>query len=416
MKLAEEAARDLGFLYMYLWTNDAQAFYEKCGFETCSSISLSSPVLDLLAKNSHESGDVYNEDCDGEESGGLAFLSNLETALMNRRKEERKKHANAHDDISDANVSGSSPVQGSEDGDENMNASTIWMRKRLVLELPSVPRSTEETCSAIEKSLLLKTKNQKEITHISYYLRIIPWKQQVGPSCGMTALLGAHEFLLGNEAANKQKKSVNILEEAKKRGISHEGELFNIHGTHVLASEVLGLCANIIHLGSDRLKESNNNAKPMETENLLMPNAVNIAKLIVNDSLIIFPYDPEPGTYEPGCLKGVKAHYCTIIGFAVLMSDNVSSDSVSITRIESSEGAEQTLENSLRALENLPETILLIAQHSLKPTLVIASVKDFLLSNAQLIKAKEGRHNVSRWVTDNMDLQGKCLQVSAPPS
>lgn len=42
---AEAVAARCGFGYLYLWTHDAQAFYQRCGYSECEKVSLLRPSL-----------------------------------------------------------------------------------------------------------------------------------------------------------------------------------------------------------------------------------------------------------------------------------------------------------------------------------------------------------------------------------
>jgi GNAT superfamily N-acetyltransferase len=198
MRLLEQQAREVGYIFLYLWTNDAAGFYQKLGYRTTERATEGLSAFKNIGKKS---------------------LSLLEGMLSSKVAQQAQ-----------AQNGGGANSEG-----DAVGAHTTWLRKLLRDELPlewldttlcwepavrsawaefqqtqiqssGISSRSISSCSSIQ---LVEGEAQSPLTLISVnndaecpsvFLRPVPYAPQVGPSCGIQAIRMAHASLRrGNE-------------------------------------------------------------------------------------------------------------------------------------------------------------------------------------------------------------------------
>jgi len=125
MNIAENKARDLGYEYIYLWTDNASSFYRKCGYEECEPILISSPIFSSL-QSRIETRD--NSTSVASKPGDISthFLSSLGSTLLKKQSLKTREYiARVGEDDTTINPKHSNSTE------EKPTNLSIWMRKCL---------------------------------------------------------------------------------------------------------------------------------------------------------------------------------------------------------------------------------------------------------------------------------------------
>ena len=253
----EMIALNLGFSYLYLWTDDAVMFYKKCGYHNCESLSIDAPVFNRKQELN---------------------ISKFEMLLQ-----KRLQSTHITNDIPTSTTPTTAPTTST----ASASSPFVWLRKRLNYTLPisipsivtgtdTYPELTLPILSYIRAYLLTpylqpssssslqctKTKQALSATYpyYNYIIRIIPqfpMCRQIGPSCGIAALTSSLSYLaylasLASHPSNLLKDTLHIhppihrpihapynpseilLREAIERGYSFDGEIFDIYHLYAL--------------------------------------------------------------------------------------------------------------------------------------------------------------------------------------
>lgn len=312
----ELLAASRGCSYMTLSTDDAAPFYARCGYRQISETATAAAAVAKVA------------------------TSGLE-ALLRRR-------AAAH---------------AGQDAD---SIGTTWMRKRLRCFSPPTGPSCTDVCSAADGteahgSLLMQAFDRyrhregrstgPDIDWSTIASRCVTWRPQIGPSCGLTALLclattyhsSSHPRMepevQATLAATVQNPTARIFELAISSGSSYDGELFDAHACAAIASVCLGMHVHVYSLVAQHVQEVQQRMQAT----------------LDTGGYVLFPYDEDSSAGHSPChAQGWRAHWGWIIGLQQVPT--------------ASPGG----------------TTCAVLQHTLSPTPVIASLADFLSSNGQL--------------------------------
>jgi N-acetylglutamate synthase-like GNAT family acetyltransferase len=308
MKLLEQEAIKLGYHYMYLWTTKAIEFYNKLGYNRTERVSLNSACLKSLQ---------------ADQVGALeAMLAQQSTSIKRRETVTLPPDA--------------------------VTANDVWLRKRLV-----------ETVASIAISLNCRLEEiYAEIKHYpigmdwEYYMLSIPWQQQIGPSCGLTALNMLRDYYISPSDVFDHIEMPSLLKEAQSKNYSIDGEVFD--------------AANIVKLAEYcRL--------PASLEPLQHTSFVDMTRALKNGGTFILPYDSQPFTKKPFKNFGKSAHYGIIVGILLGYQRNEYHAALpTVTEI-----------SDFDMVPNA-DIVLLLIQHGLSSNLSIASFDDFISSNQQL--------------------------------
>lgn len=299
-----------------------------------------------------------------------------------------------------------------------------WLRKRLIEEYPLQPIFKLDEDGDMVNSITKKFTSvlyQKEcmVVSSSKYIAVvvrIPWQQQTGPSCGISAL-NMLNGALPNIKEKQQKVDVRrcsvcsiekqIVESdlnnhltpltfAIRSGVSNDGELFCSYNLAYVAGRALDL--------------------------KLVVNELSESKIIMNELLtnhpVLIPYDRDVRDNCPAMVEGGQAHWAVIIGFITqLKNDNEIQKNETSRKLElpGIEDAQLYVldaadcQNTDDVLFDLKEDeVFLICMHGMSPKPFVCSFQEMHQSNGQLYKSKSKFYMASE---DLMHLRGKIVLV-----
>lgn len=126
---------------------------------------------------------------------------------------------------------------------------------------------------------------------------------QKGPMCGLVALTMAARLLKCDQTVSQATRThpEALLDFARSQGLSKRGEMFSARWMLRVAREQLE-CRGALH------------HHPVRS---LSPRAV--MEALVGGKAVLFPYDADRN-HAPCLAKGRKAHWCVLVGFALVLS------------------------------------------------------------------------------------------------
>ena len=127
---------------------------------------------------------------------------------------------------------------------------------------------------------------------------------QQGPMCGLVALSIAADLLTGVVAPPEQ-----LLLRARERGYSKQGEMFSAQHLLDLALSELNCRGSLVHTST------------LTTADILTA--------IAKKRALLVPYDADKD-HSPCLSKGHRAHWCTLVGFALISNPPTSDSSVHV--------------------------------------------------------------------------------------
>lgn len=392
-KLIEKAA-DQQYGFIYLWTKDAQRFYQLLGFKICSKRLFSHKVVQSLDN---------------------AFLNNL-GFLLGKKKAEISAETDAGNPEEDT-----------------------WLRRRVTEFRPL----TSISSSIIVDAWVEWAREQQEevldrlksVTHILYIrcidigcsYKALPWAGQIGPSCGVAAVRIAAALLFNSDLATIRHDVIDfsdlgstitenlssvtaqgapmsaectgLLQYLLDSGRSDDGELYDIDNMAWLINSFFnadGIVAvvhpfgempdtNCINLEAIKNIYSADQAQGGACDEDCNNSSHNI-------SFIIIPYDRDSAGDKPGLFGGLRAHFAIVVGVGF-----------SIENSSAIGGSECTLV-CLQGLSKRP---------------VVAAYSAWVASNSQLFvkENEQGTHSVfsqtdsplSIGYTSRINLNAKCI-------
>jgi GNAT superfamily N-acetyltransferase len=251
MTLLEQAAKEMGYHYLYLWTTTAISFYRKLGYSKTERVSLYSACLKTLHSDQ---------------------VGSLEVMLAKRTTDTAARPP--------FNETVLLPPDAVTEND-------VWLRKRLVEHLSSIAIPLKSRIDELKAAIQPFSQYQ----HWEYYLHSIPWQQQLGPSCGLAALRMLRDFYCYFDSNGDAVPS--LLAEAQAKKYSFDGEIFDARNMVQLA-RFCGLDAELCSFRQ------------------LSPN--DILQFLKEGATLILPYDSQAFTRRPWKNGGKSAHYGIIVG------------------------------------------------------------------------------------------------------
>jgi ribosomal protein S18 acetylase RimI-like enzyme len=396
MKLLEHQSIQLGYHYIYLWTQTAIPFYIKLGYTITHRVSLyrsclkplqseqvtlledmlrSKLQLSLVRRRQEHQSDIQNT-TESKSLAGSEMITDI-----NQSNKTRDENSCSHD-MSNVTIKRTETIMLPPTNDDNDVATTaknddVWLRKRLVEQINIVTiipfeERIDEIKVGIElylKRQHINNKNGKNRNVWIYYLVNVPWQQQVGPSCGLAALRMIRDYyyfycntMYGNNKAvsgswndhygnditsheNTATKFASLLSVAKNLGYTDDGEIFDANnlvrlvngtGTEQSNNNENNCCGDMI---SCEMK-SFQSITPIDVLQCL--SQIDMANNTNTNGLYIIPYDTHKITKLPCCNTGLSAHYGIIVG--IVFCDNNKIDDPSIdsnaTTIDGPNGSE----------------------------------------------------------------------------
>ncbi len=137
--------------------------------------------------------------------------------------------------------------------------------------------------------------------YVISYIRSTAPVLQNGPMCGLVAMTMASELLDTSSVGVKSNTHPEcILEFAKQRGFTKQGEIFSTQYMQHIIQEYLAMGAEILQIQS--LSE------------------MKLIELLLSTSkTMLVPYDADKN-HSPCLAGGHKAHWCVLVGFAVCLA------------------------------------------------------------------------------------------------
>lgn len=346
MSLAELEASALGYHYMYLWTKDAVPFYERCGYTICMRVSIYRPVLRSL---------------------GERGISALEAMLAHKIR-----HGSA--DVSCDNA----VVESAAVATSDPASCEVWLRRRLREELSSEAVSRAQRMDELRTAL---TQMPSRASQWHYRLQDVPWQRQVGPSCALAAVRMVRDAFLQRELGQEVRCHGSLLAAALERGVTSDGEIYDLSDLLKLSQDICGLQGSVIEL-----------------QDLLV---ADLASLLEQGRLMLLPYDAEPSTKQPASLQGLHAH-CGIVVAVCWVCRDAGVNELTQDLIVSLEHAAQG------ELPQSDEDVILAVQHSASKRLAVAPLSAWRSSNGQL-----DAYDRATFKVKDLNLSGKALLFKA---
>eukprot|EP00939_MAST-03C_sp_MAST-3C-sp1_P000348 g348.t1 len=242
--------------------------------------------------------------------------------------------------------------------------------------------------------------------------------RQIGPSCGICAVAIATSALEMSDAAANDPRGTNkepvrgttiptstkvehLLKFARDHEMTYEGEIFRIDDLAVIARAVAPLHTNVS-------VRSTSSVDPSELIGILSN---------PRGGCLVIPYDAEIGNAAPGLRKGGRSHFAVIAGVAwkAIWQDRGGDDRSNASPLVIVDPVRPDAEKC-NAFSSESD-VAVVAIHSSSDIPVVASWRDFVRSNGQLM---DETSPVSEWArsryridpTRGPNLRGKCLVFS----
>ena len=333
LKKMHECCFDLGFGRVVLWTTDAVGFYLKSGYKKIQPLKKNIP--NVIAKHFSDTS-----------------LDNLRNVLMKKRKSINNNNNN---NKTNQKIATSESVSEILDGDSNLENNT-WLAFRVRSSFKPFYRNKkameEEMNHLLESGHFTNKQTNNDVDELkTTYINHVPFENQIGPMCGISALNCMKEYfknivkaknldinsiqvdkiiikskdadgnnivmekyksnksgwgkscstmssssLSSQQQQQQQQQPTSILKQAQKEKITTDGELFDIKKIGKLAAmDVCGLNSVVVERMSLRL----------------------IINLLLNRLPVLICYDRSSSSsiYGVSMKKGKAAHWALIVGF-----------------------------------------------------------------------------------------------------
>jgi len=359
MEKVEEYIKSLGISYIYLSTPDKVQFYKHLGYKESEAVSTLGGSAKHLSKTQ---------------------VASLEGLFAKRLHIE--------------------PV----------TPNNVWLRKRLIYEYAITdPESIETMANNLSKQLssVLPTHKSNEKMKFSSFVVRLPWQQQVGPSCGVSALTMVDSYLKQNARLFKNNSqqcndgldfvtdkskicdqcssgvltvettttnmAASAIQFSIESGISHDGEMFCSYNLLFLAAKYYKMNLNVVEINE------NTHLKIFQSLSQGYP--------------VVIPYDRNLSDHKPGQFNGKQAHWAIVNG--VIIGKNIKEE-VGVTYQHESNSMIFSIFES-EAGNNIPEVELsslnkdecyLICTHGMSSQPFICLYDDMITSNQQLVECK----------------------------
>ena len=284
----------------------------------------------------------------------------------------------------------------------------------------------------------------------------VPWQQQIGPSCGLTAIRMVRDFYyLSQQSRQQQQKyivgdgdvdeeqycaddgvynnndkqrssfhntkynntkndvlytnrhkesaapSLSLLVDAQERGYTQDGEMFDVEHLRELLEDQL------VAVGGGG---GNFAVRTREVCSLAIEE---IDSTLRHGGLWILPYDSNPRTKLPSKLQGKHAHWGILVG--ILYAGRIQTELPTNITTTADAKAEEEEDGKMTVMgeslqENTDYSCNWCVQHSLSSQWSIASMEDWVESNRQLISINDQKFTFLKNEKD-LNLKNKIIQV-----
>jgi GNAT superfamily N-acetyltransferase len=278
----------------------------------------------------------------------------------------------------------------------------------------------------------------------------VPWQQQIGPSCGLTAIRMVRDFYYLSQQSRQQQQqkdgvgdvdeeqqeqyraddgvynnnvkrrssfhntsytnynstkddesaapSLSLLVDAQERGYTQDGEMFDVEHLRELLEDQL------VAVGGGKFS--------VRTREVCSLAIDEIDSTLRHGGLWILPYDSNPRTKLPSKLQGKHAHWGILVG--ILYAERKKTEpptnitTTTNARAEEEDGKMTVIGESLQ--KNTDYSCNWCVQHSLSSQWSIASMEDWVESNRQLISINDQKFTFLKNEKD-LNLKNKIIQV-----
>jgi len=335
----------------------------------------------------------------------------------------------------------------------------VWLRKRLVDHVESSNHISKQDRVDQMKKFIVNHNNipfaTTCITTKWYYQwnADVPWQQQIGPSCGLTAIRMVRDFYcwpeqsrrrnedddnIDDEQQRQQQDQSSLLFVAQERGYTQDGEIFDANHLRELMEDQLVTGGDSIGLGNEMTTPS---VRTRVINSLTLEEIDNTLK---QGGLWILPYDSNPRTKLAGQFQGKHAHWGILVG--ILYSERTKAETKTKTTVDATaedknvpvmDGTlaknEERGKGKIHRFDRFPLPLLLpleedgqihissntvasdyssywCVQHGLASQWSIAPMEDWIKSNQQLISINDQKFALLNGEGD-LNLQNRIIQV-----
>ena len=223
---------------------------------------------------------------------------------------------------------------------------------------------------------------------------------QNGPMCGLVALTMAYAMLGGCCTGTSDDKAHPeiLLRAVRERGTSKNGEIFAVEYLEDIAREQLQCQAEVVDLSS-----------------------LDVLDVVLQGKALLVPYDADKD-HTPCLEKGHKAHWCLLVGAAVVLSSNFDDNLQYVTPSPSLPGhlvirEEQRASLLVNKLSlGSSDELYVFARHGKSAHLGVWKFTELLESNRNLVELDPKRTRPGEYVIPEGGIKrglcGKALLVS----
>ena len=298
-----------------------------------------------------------------------------------------------------------------------------WLRKRLVDEYPMhQPLKDAHHIQNIGLKLEGLYGNLKSVKSGLSYKALclpVPWQQQTGPSCGISAMNMLNESVKGvsrplntpltmcSKCANNTDRceqdvtfaeGTNALRMAIDLGVSSDGELFCAYNFSLVATKALSLHTAVSEYW----------------------NVGGILEELLSGFPLAVPYDRSLSDHRPGLFAGVKAHWCIVSGFITHVGDyeDIVKGDFHLMKLPNGQSILSTVQDQKEFRSkvhqdlvegNINEDVMLVCMHSMSKAPFVCSYQELFQSNQQLMSSKSKFYMAPEDLTH---LRGKFLTIN----
>ncbi|VEU39443.1 unnamed protein product [Pseudo-nitzschia multistriata] len=451
--------------FVYLWCKaSTAAFYERrCGYARARNrVSLQRPCLKALAATSVQS---------------------LEAVLRLGRERHRRGEDGGGNGKADSGTGGAPrgkkletvvllPDRGgtpsATKGGQPVAEEDVWLRKRLVDHVDSVRVAETERKEEMNR-FVASVSDPEHASRVWYrWNPRVPWQMQIGPSCGLTAVRMVKDHYRwpanherdreGNQTRDRREhgcdsdRCPSLLADARARGYTQDGEVFDADHLRKLVEDQLGSVAAVPRNGVDRGTERDPGGSPsvaggedafltVRTRETASLAASELDSTLRDGGLWILPYDSHPRTKQPCRMQGKRAHWGIVVGMLVSRPCTVSQGDGETRREPPGErgsvsplpmppddaggGDEHIFEpapqppktvgdSAIGATESPlhsdPKPVVYwMVQHSLSSKWAIAPMEEWVASNRQLVSFDDDKFALDR--ESGLNLKNKIIEI-----
>lgn len=237
-------------------------------------------------------------------------------------------------------------------------------------------KSAAQLFGVTSEDIVARGNVEQQIQRCGHFVRarVVPCRLQESVTCGLVALCSAADYLTPHHGLSCS----GLLNEAKKRGFSQHGEMFNAHHLAHLARDYFALEAHVLDAWS----------------------MADITKHVSQGGLILVPYDCDQN-HTPALFGGEKSHWCVVCGYSVQCNQQNNKEEKVVFFSPQESWPQEEGEGEV--------VVDFVCVQPKSKRMGLWSADMMMKSNDNLIKCDNKGH------TDLTNLKNKVILVSAPP-